>query len=77
MIEIETGGDQIKKHVGWIYFFVTGYILIPSHPKFLYIWSQEDCYSRYRDIESEKQINECWIEDYKEIKDVIKNQDNG
>ena len=76
MIEIETGGDQIKKHVGWIYFFVTGYSLIPSHPKFLYIWSQEDCYRRYS-IESEKQINECWIEDYKEIKDVIKNQDNG
>jgi len=27
--------------------------------------------------EREEQINECWIEDYKEIKDVIKNQDNG
>ena len=46
-----------------------------SIPSFC-IWSQ-DCYNRYSDIESEEQINECWIEDYKEIKDVIKNQDNG
>ena len=45
--------------------------------QFVYSWMSPKTVLWIGYREREEQINECWIEDYKEIKDVIKNQDNG